>query len=1619
METILTRKKSFVKLFSATLTVLFFAQNAVFAYTPETNFWKERKKTSPTLLASLPQAPLGSILPLSPKALADLGIDSNLELSKKAAGVNAFIPEWMQSAIAPYARIHGVSLSKTKSPKTVLLVQDAHLHTEAQTNIAGVIERLGREIKNRESHLLVGMEGADVAELDFSRFNQFPYRKSLHMVAQAMLKANIINGIEYAAIGFMGDGTPKPVELPFRVTGVEDQTLYDQNVQALRESWPLKEKAAKALAVMKKELAELKKTHYTPELHEYDAKLSAYEEGTLSLPDYVLYLDSLTVATQPELKELIAAALLEGSIDFAQVEKERQAILQILIPKITQPESQRLMQMSALYQAGEVSYAAIYGYLKNLAERHGINFAKFPEMGLYIQYVLKSEGIDPQLVFEGLRNLQEKAGQNLFKTPAQAETLALTQQYFLRQKLSQYALTEEEWLAYEAQSVIPANDDLWTPFENFYRLAVDRNAVMATRMAERLNNSDTNLGLLVAGGFHTEGLVQQLKEQGFTVLTLSPKITKVEEGGPTSLSILASGHLPLDQLFTGERLFLNVPPASATNPTGFANTAIAGGEAVANLTEVTGEPLDQQDGSVASKLIGNEDVGRSPRANALPLGDEGHHVLAFEKVQPIPPRKPLFSPWLLPAAAILLAVGIQFALSFMNITLFDLNEWLPQFITITGESSSTKTAAMGTLGILAIAPHILRDLYLYLREKNKPVAESMETKIQLALYEAHNDAWRRSGVYERLEFNSEQLAYHDPDHFSEFDQKLIPVLRNAEHQVGPHDNAPDISLAQVLLDYRDVILKHGLNIVGEYSEIATILNRFEGVSIDFGSMVLPPELEKRANPTAQILPMLVAFAAIVGLGAAPLQDGSAALLAFGWFIWDAISYWGPPLLFVVLFEIPVWLVSGEKQNPKAIEDNTWGNLKTFHLWSLLAVLTVMASTVQAADNSGAAASSMNPVYALGFTILAVVAIAIGIVVLLNRRKYSRISREIRESAEKVFTNQESPKAGDVIPISEVGDEGPDSDFEIYVEGYDLDIGGASLDMDSGFEIVPIVEEEPEVSPEPEIVSPPANASIPSATSTPKNPFFQKVLGLRKALLDLGTSLPNVRRDDLVPFTDQASQALYPFTAITHSINIDDLRRTISEIQQIITGQLTGIGMAGNDQFVDQVKAKEHLVQQKLGELLAALNTGNPSDPSATPQVNPDASSGMGAISVYAAMVGTIAGVALAWNYPVLIQNLFSLGGLLNVGVPGVGVVFGLAVVGMAMTPSQIIWLGSIARRLRKPTIDRTKLAVEIKNLIKGDGEPATKTIMAIGFLLAFLAPSFPAGAGHLTNPPAVKAEIASPANGGLAMTPVSARPEFESVAAAVPPVNSKFLEGQFTAKINLPYSQENLNVNVESGQSFDEALRKALDNDPAAKTVIERSVPLSLGDVRYSLLYAELQKVISTLDLTSKNLGVFAVNNEKDVLALVAAYQLEPKGRFLILATRDQLRTQLTAAQESVPGAAQVLAAMERDGGKDNSSRSFVTVGEEGNEIKSMGLDEQLINLLNQLSAPERQVGQLSIFSTDSLGVDLSALAKNPALARLIPNVRIRLILLTPIQVEVGNGVGQKFTTFLVAAVGA
>ena len=62
------------------------------------------------------------------------------------------------------------------------------------------------------------------------------------------------------------------------------------------------------------------------------------------------------------------------------------------------------------------------------------------------------------------------------------------------------------------------------PYEDFCRYAMSRNNSLVENLLEKIQKEKASSAVLVAGGFHTEGLTQLLRQKDISYVVVTPKI---------------------------------------------------------------------------------------------------------------------------------------------------------------------------------------------------------------------------------------------------------------------------------------------------------------------------------------------------------------------------------------------------------------------------------------------------------------------------------------------------------------------------------------------------------------------------------------------------------------------------------------------------------------------------------------------------------------------------------------------------------------------------------------------------------------------------------------------------------------------------------------------------------------------------------------------------------------------------------------------------------------------------------------------------------------------------------------------------------------------------------------
>jgi hypothetical protein len=536
------------------LSAVYFFSNVATGYTQEKTLWTERRQhvekrngvqPGTLLMASVPGVTSpGNVFdsfPQSPKVASALSTDVARSLP---TGFAAKHRNLFNALLSTHGTIRKVWLPSTNAgDRVVVHIEDIHQNEDAQRHIGSAVDAL---VKASQADV-VALEGA-FSPVDVKAFHDFEDREVVGLTADYLLRENKVTGPVHA---FMTTTATLPP-----LVGVDDKAHYDANVEAYRQSAPNLKEAVSWLASQKTELDLKKKSVFSGPLSAFDAVVGAYQEGRLPLADFVA---ALAPSDDEGHAGLLARALkMEKDMDFNKVDQDRKAMLNALVTHLNQSQIDQLVQESLAYRTGAARYGEFYGFLKNLCRSAHVDLSLFPHMDAYIRYVMVSDQINGERLWEELSALQKDRFAKLAKTEQERSLVDQSNVLHLTDRLIHFSLTPAEWKEYQR-----LNLSKFPTFQAFYLHAEQRNVDLAKNLLASMEKGRATRAVLVTGGYHTAGVSERLRDAGVTVLTLTPRITTIDSNsGSAYLDIFTQEKTPLEKLFAGEKLFVSQHPGS-------------------------------------------------------------------------------------------------------------------------------------------------------------------------------------------------------------------------------------------------------------------------------------------------------------------------------------------------------------------------------------------------------------------------------------------------------------------------------------------------------------------------------------------------------------------------------------------------------------------------------------------------------------------------------------------------------------------------------------------------------------------------------------------------------------------------------------------------------------------------------------------------------------------------------------------------------------------------------------------------------------------------------------------------------------------------------------------------
>ncbi len=412
---------------------------------------------------------------------------------------------------------------KGKSDKVIVLVQDAHAIPDAQRNIRKLIGHFQKQYGLD----LVALEGAS-SNLDMQIFKSFPDKEILKKTFEDYFDKGELTGSTAAAIFNDAKTTYE---------GVEDWGLYEQGLSLYLSAMKNEPVLLEKISSLEKDLQAKKTAAYSKQLLEIDQNLQSFRENH---SDIAQILKMLAQVKRPEKGTEVAMMLEESerdSADQAPVEIEvknlAKTIEAFLNSQPPSPENNKSLQaFHEKYQEFQTSRLSPQAFALFLKEQARLPVEVSSQLSHLIKNQKRMKDIEGTKFFRDFENYADSVKQALLRNEEERKLDQESRKLEILERLIKLELSRQDWkevkASIEGLTVNLPQDSLKFHIA-FYENAEKRDQAFTDNLISEMQTSKAESALLVAGGFHAEGLTQRLKEKGISYLLLMPQIGLLPE----------------------------------------------------------------------------------------------------------------------------------------------------------------------------------------------------------------------------------------------------------------------------------------------------------------------------------------------------------------------------------------------------------------------------------------------------------------------------------------------------------------------------------------------------------------------------------------------------------------------------------------------------------------------------------------------------------------------------------------------------------------------------------------------------------------------------------------------------------------------------------------------------------------------------------------------------------------------------------------------------------------------------------------------------------------------------------------------------------------------------------
>ncbi|MCD6460126.1 hypothetical protein J7L67_05615 [bacterium] len=441
---------------------------------------------------------------------------------------------------------------KGNQDKKIIHIQDAHCVGEAQKNIVGIV----RDLYKNHNIRLIAVEGAD-AYFNADDLSTFPVQSAKNDVAEYFLNQGRISGSEYLMI---------QNDLPLAFRGAESRDLYIDNYNSFLASMPKPDDTLfKRIDEIDAALEALKIKMLNDTLLAMEDKIRLNATGRMAFIDFANYIiklaneNNVSYDKYNHINTLVKAQGFEQKIDFAKIHVELSDLIDLLTEKIDKNQLTQLLNKNLYYKIGRIQPNVFFVYLKELCDETDMDVAPFENLSRYTDYLSLYESIDDVEIIKQVTDLENDIKDTLYTDSAQKQLVENSKNLVLLRKLLELKVSKAELLKFRENKSLFSEQTFLSflhrnlptykiPFnfnadfsvissrlplvDNFYNVASKRNEALIENTLSEMDLEDSNIAILITGGFHTQGITELLRDEGIFYEVISPSITEQPKSTP-------------------------------------------------------------------------------------------------------------------------------------------------------------------------------------------------------------------------------------------------------------------------------------------------------------------------------------------------------------------------------------------------------------------------------------------------------------------------------------------------------------------------------------------------------------------------------------------------------------------------------------------------------------------------------------------------------------------------------------------------------------------------------------------------------------------------------------------------------------------------------------------------------------------------------------------------------------------------------------------------------------------------------------------------------------------------------------------------------------------------------